>query len=116
MRKSLRITVLVWLLLTCARRQAPVTVTIENDGPMAIRSVEVIPRQGHGILCNRLPVGRSCTARFYTAGETSYEVTVVFEDGTKVTGGGNYAEPGYAFREYVRGRQIVNELEKLPPF
>ena len=108
-----RAAVVCLALTACGNR--PVTVTIENEGPEAIKSVEVVYEHGRA-RCGAIPAGGSCKVRFPTEGETSYYLVVVFADGTTVKGAENYAERGYAFRDRVHDRKITNELRTLPAY
>jgi hypothetical protein len=61
-------------------------------------------------------VGESRTGVFYPRGETAYHLVLVFETGATLQGGGDYAEPGYSFREHVGANGISNELISLSAF
>jgi hypothetical protein len=96
------------------RSTRPVTVVIENEGPTGIRSAMLVHEEG-AVALGGIPTGETRTAHFHPHGETAYHLTLVFDDGATLKGGGNYAEPGYGFRDHVRAGSIVNELVTLPP-
>jgi len=100
--------------LTACRARI-VSVTIQNDGPMSIQSVELIHEHGR-VVSGQIPVGKTSKMKFPLAGETSYRLVVHFADGSTATSHDEYAEPGYEFLSRVQDGQVTTELSKLPAY
>jgi len=83
-----------------------------NNSHKAVASATLVHEKGVETIGD-IPVGQSRLVAFRTRGETSYSLNVRFEDGTELTGGGNYAEPGYSFSESVSDSTITNQLEGM---
>ena len=98
-----------WLML---RPGSPVTVVIRNATAKPIASVRLEHEHGVEILRD-LSQGATDTIRFQAAGETSYSLRVQFADGSEMSGGARYAEPGYSFTETVGETGIAAET-RLP--
>lgn len=98
-----------WLML---RRSAPVSVVVVNASQREIAWVRVEHEKGVEKL-GTLRAGGSGVVRFRTPGETSYRLRVRFGDGAEISGGGNYAEPGYSFTDTITDSAIRNELRGM---
>jgi hypothetical protein len=107
-----RIATLIPMLVSlslAACTKPPIKVTISNETSERIHSAELVHESGT-IVANDIAPGESRDLQFKARGETSYHLVLVFDSGRRVEGGGNYAEPGYSFREHVRADGITNEL------
>jgi hypothetical protein len=96
------------------RPPTPVTVTITNHSSKSIASVRVEHERGVELV-DRIGRLESRTVRFYPRGETSYKLTIRFSDGSETTGGGGYAESGYAFSETISDSGIDTDVQ-LPRY
>jgi hypothetical protein len=101
-----------WIFL---RPSPPVTVVVVNGSSKPIESV--VLRHEHGyppiwttVLCPGIPVRGRITIEFPVRSEASYELKVHFRDGTELTGGGGYAEPGYHFTDTVLDTEVKSEV------
>jgi hypothetical protein len=79
---------------------SPVIVRIKNETRRTITSVELKHEEGIEV-ARGISAGQSASVRFRPRGETSYQLTVHFSDGSQTSGGGGYAEAGYRFTEHV---------------
>jgi hypothetical protein len=98
-----------WLMLLPV---SPVTVVIRNATAKPIASIRLEHERGIEILRD-LSQGATDTIRFQAGGETSYSLRVQFADGSEMSGGARYAEPGYSFTETVGEKGIATET-RLP--
>lgn len=98
-----------WLAL---RQPPPVSVTVVNNSHKAVAWAELVHEKGVESI-GEIPVGQSRLVAFRTRGETSYSLNVRFEDGAELSGGGNYAEPGYSFSDSVSDSTITNKVEGM---
>jgi hypothetical protein len=101
--------VLAWMSL---RQSPPISVTVMNNSHKAVASAKLVHENGVETIGD-IPVGQSRLVAFRTRGETSYSLNIRFEDGTELTGGGNYAEAGYSFSDSVSDSTITNKLEGM---
>lgn len=89
-----------------------VTVDVINSSSRPIQSAALTHEGGVQVL-GEMRVGESRRVKFQPRGETTYHITVKFDDGAELSGGGAYAEAGYAFSETVTDSAITNRLERL---
>jgi hypothetical protein len=92
----------------------PVTVTIINRSNQPIESVRVEHERGIEHL-EHIGKHESKAIQFEARGETSYKLVVRFVDGSEVSGGGGYAEPGYKFSETILESRIDTDV-RVPPY
>ena len=118
MKRTLAIILVVSLIgvgsLVLLWPRPPVTVTITNQSNRPIASIRIEHERGLEFLEY---IGRreSKTVQFEAQGETSYKLLVRFVDGTEVSGGGGYAEPGYRFSETILESGINTDV-RLPRY
>jgi len=95
-------------------RPPVVTVVVVNASKKPIQWAHLVHK--HGV--NRaagvqpigaIPVGESRTVRYRSPGESEYELTVHFTDGSEVRGGAGYAEAGYRCTETVSDTRISGD-------
>lgn len=118
MKRTLSIIVSIGLIglssLAILWPRPPVTVMITNQSSKPIASIRIEHERGIELLEN-LGQRESKTVQFEARGETSYKLKVRFVDGSEVSGGGGYAEPGYKFSETILKSGIDTDV-RLPPY
>ncbi len=87
-----------------------VTLRIVNDASKGIDVITVI-NESQVQRVHDVPVGAVRVMTFPAPGETAYSISATFLDGTSVTGGDRYAEPGYHVTERVTQTAIEDETQ-----
>lgn len=118
MKRTLAIILIVGLIglgsLAILWPHPPVMVTITNQTNRPIALIRVEHERGLELL-EHIRQRESKTVQFEAHGETSYKLLVRFVDGTEVSGGGGYAEPGYRFSETILESGINTDV-RLPRY
>lgn len=118
MKRTLAIILIVGLIglgsLAILWPHPPVMVTITNQSNRPIASIRVEHERGLELL-EYIGQRESKTVQFEARGETSYKLVVRFFDGSELSGGGGYAEPGYKFSETILESGIDTDV-RLPPY
>jgi hypothetical protein len=104
----LSIVATLWLI----RSRNSVAVDVVNASSRPIQWARLKHEDGVQML-GAIPVGESRRAEFRSRGETTYQVSVKFDDGTELSGEGAYAEAGYTFTDTVTDSAITTHLEDL---
>jgi hypothetical protein len=93
-----------------------VTVVVVNSSEKPIQWAHVVHRHGTQPTevvqpIGAIAVGERRTIRYRSPGESEYELTVHFADGSEVRGGAGYAETGSRFTETVSATAISSSQE-----
>lgn len=120
MRRPLRLLLSVALLLAAIAggwvflRPPLVTIVLVNASRKPVQWVQIAHRHGWPKVeevqpLGAIPIGESRTVRYRSPGESEYDLTVHFADGSEVKGGAGYAEAGYRFTETISDTSIRSD-------
>jgi len=87
-----------------------VTVQLKNSSSQKIASVHLDHEYGSLSVTNIEP-GGSRKVRFYSPGESSYKIKVIFANGSTISGGAGYVEAGYGVTEVITDTLIKSDFQ-----
>ena len=91
------------------RNDPYVQLSVKNDAENPIQKVRV-DSGGDVYLIENVPVGSFKSLKLYSAGESTFKVTVTFANGKTLQGGSEYVESGYKVTEHVTNEKIESDI------
>jgi len=97
-------------MITC-RHDPFAYITINNVSSKNIQIVKIIDESNQNIqLIENIPDKKSENLKFYVAGEGAYQMEVIFEDNSTISGGAGYVETGYKIIENIKSDKIETDF------
>ena len=92
-----------------------ITIDFINNADKDIQSIQIMHEMGRDNIIQYqiagLKTGKEKRIHLYAPAESSYELTITFADGNKLTGGAGYVEAGYKVKEVVKKDKIESKAD-----
>ena len=87
-----------------------IVIDFHNSSNHKISSLIVRGKNINQLLEN-IDQGEKRKINFPLSGESSFKLEVIFQNGARIEGGGDYAEPGYTFNVNATDSEIKSEVD-----